>query len=51
MVTAKITETHEYDLVGRVVEIQDAPRASAAHIPVTGPVQRVLTGAALRVLG
>jgi hypothetical protein len=50
-VTAKITETHEYDIVGRVLEIQDAPRAAVAHIPATGPVQRVLTGASLRVLG
>jgi ribosomal protein S12 methylthiotransferase len=51
VVTAEITETHEYDMVGRVFDIQDAPRAATAHIPATGPVQRVLTGAALRVLG
>jgi hypothetical protein len=51
VVTAEISETHEYDLVGRVVEIQDAPRAVLAHLPATGPVQRLLTGAALRVLG
>jgi plasmid maintenance system antidote protein VapI len=50
IVTAEITETHEYDLVGRVVEILDVPRPALAHIPVTAPVQRVATGAALRIL-
>ena len=50
VVTAEITETHEYDMVGRVVEILDIPRPAVAHIPATAPVQRVLTGAALRVL-
>jgi ribosomal protein S12 methylthiotransferase len=50
LVTVEITETHEYDLVGRVVEILDVPRAAAAHAAVTGPVQRVATGAALRIL-
>ena len=50
VVTAEITETHEYDLVGRVVEIFDAPRARASQAAATAPVQRVATGAALRVL-
>jgi ribosomal protein S12 methylthiotransferase len=50
IVTVEITETHEYDLVGRVVEILDVPRPAAAHSAVTGPVQRVSTGAVLRVL-
>jgi hypothetical protein len=50
IVTAEIAETHEYDLVGRVVGIPDVPRPAAAHIPVTAPVQRVATGAALRIL-
>jgi ribosomal protein S12 methylthiotransferase len=50
VVTAEITETHEYDLVGRVVEILDIPRPAVAHIPATAPVQRVTTGAALRIL-
>jgi ribosomal protein S12 methylthiotransferase len=50
LVTVEITESHEYDLVGRVVEILDVPRAAAAHAAVTGPVQRVATGAALRIL-
>jgi ribosomal protein S12 methylthiotransferase len=48
IVTAEITETHEYDLVGRVIEILDVPRA--AQSAVTAPVQRVATGAALRIL-
>jgi ribosomal protein S12 methylthiotransferase len=51
VVTAEITESHEYDLVGRVVEILDVPRPAVAQIPTNAPVQRVLTGAALRVLG
>ena len=51
VVTAEITETHEYDLIGRVVEILELPRPAVAQIPETAPVQRVLTTAALRVLG
>ena len=50
LVTAEITETHEYDLVGRVVEILDVPRPRALQAAATAPVQRVATGAALRVL-
>jgi ribosomal protein S12 methylthiotransferase len=50
VITAEITETHEYDMVGRVVEILDVPRPAVAHIPATAPLQRVSTGAALRVL-
>ena len=52
VVTVEITETHEYDMVGRVVEILDVPRAVAAsaHPVVSGPLQRVATGAALRIL-
>ncbi len=50
VVTAEITETHEYDLVGRVVEILDVPRPSSVQVPLTAPVQRVATGAALRIL-
>jgi len=49
LVTVEITESHEYDLVGRVVEILDVPRPAAAQAAVTGPVQRVNTGAALRI--
>jgi ribosomal protein S12 methylthiotransferase len=50
IVTAEITETHEYDMVGKVVEILDVPRPMVAHIPLNAPVQRVLTGAMLRIL-
>jgi len=50
IVIVEITETHEYDLVGRVVEILDVPRPAAAQPAVTALVQRVSTGAALRVL-
>jgi ribosomal protein S12 methylthiotransferase len=50
--TVEISESHEYDLVGHVVEIQDAlpvVRPLAAS-PAMSPVQRISTGAALRVL-
>jgi ribosomal protein S12 methylthiotransferase len=50
VVTAEVTATHEYDLVGRVVEILDVPRPRAVHQAATAPVQRVSTGAALRIL-
>jgi ribosomal protein S12 methylthiotransferase len=50
IVTVGITETHEYDLVGRVVEILDVPRTAARQDAAIAPVQRVLTTAALRVL-
>ncbi len=50
VVTAEITETHEYDMVGRVVEILDVPRPAVAYVAANAPVQRVATGAALRVL-
>jgi len=50
VVTVEITETHEYDLVGRVVEIFDVPRVVAMESAATAPVQRVLTTAALRIL-
>ena len=49
LVTVEITESHEYDLVGRVAEILDVPRPTAAQAAVTAPVQRVNTGAALRI--
>jgi ribosomal protein S12 methylthiotransferase len=50
IVSAEISGTHEYDLVGRVMEILDVPRPAVAHIPAVAPVQRVSTGAALRIL-
>ena len=37
-------------MVGRVVEILDVPRPARRSIPATAPVQRVTTGAALRIL-
>ena len=50
VVTVEITETHEYDMVGRVVEVLDVPRPAAAQASATAPLQRVNTGAALRIL-
>jgi ribosomal protein S12 methylthiotransferase len=49
VVTVEITESHEYDLVARVVEILDVPRPAAAQVAATAPVQRVNTCAALRI--
>jgi ribosomal protein S12 methylthiotransferase len=64
MVMVEITESHDYDLVGRVVEIRDratpagqgmggahelAP-GNPATSPLTGAVRRISTGASLRVL-
>ena len=51
----EITESHDYDLVGRVVRVaQQSVRAhSGATMPdaaVAGPLQKISTGAALRVL-
>ena len=50
IVVAEIADTHEYDLVGRVVEILDIPGPRAAQAAPTAPLQRVPTGAALRIL-
>jgi hypothetical protein len=50
IITAEITETHEYDLIGRVVEILEVPRPALAQASSVAPVQRVSTGAALRIL-
>ena len=52
MAIVEITESHEYDLVARVVEVQEAPaivRPLAANAAMA-PVQKISTGAALRVL-
>jgi len=51
MVTVEITETHDYDLVGRVLEVSETaaarpPRAEA----LPNPIPRIATGAPLRVL-
>ena len=50
MVTVEIAETHDYDLVGSVVEVheQAAPSARAGAAP--NPMARIATGAPLRVL-
>ena len=52
MAVVEITESHEYDLVGRVVEIQESvpPAQSRAVNVAMAPVQKISTGAALRVL-
>jgi ribosomal protein S12 methylthiotransferase len=54
LVTVEITETHEYDMVGRVVEVLDAPRPSARQVISNAipnePLTRISTGASLRVL-
>ena len=50
LVTVEIAEAHEYDLVGRVVEIHEGPRTNAAL--VTQPASsRAGSDALLRVLG
>jgi hypothetical protein len=51
MVTVEITESHDYDIVGRVTEVSDA----VAALPVRAtappsPMPRIATGAPLRVL-
>jgi ribosomal protein S12 methylthiotransferase len=48
MVTVEITESHDYDVVGRVVEIlqSESPTVEFAG----NAVRRISTGAALRVL-
>ncbi len=55
LVRIEITEAHDYDLVGRVTEIErrtERPTmpTGAAVMPPQIPVQRIATGAALRVL-
>jgi ribosomal protein S12 methylthiotransferase len=55
LVRIEITEAHDYDLVGRVTEIvrraeMIAPAQGVAAMPPRIPVQRIATGAALRVL-
>ncbi len=51
----EITETHDYDLIGRVVSVLDRARELPQQHPVVLPdhqtVTRIATGAALRVLG
>jgi ribosomal protein S12 methylthiotransferase len=55
LVRLEITEAHDYDLVGRVTEIvrrAQSPNvlANAAAMPPAIAVQRIATGAALRIL-
>ena len=55
LVRIEITEAHDYDLVGRVTEIvrrteKPTMPAGAPVMPAQTPVQRISTGAALRVL-
>jgi ribosomal protein S12 methylthiotransferase len=47
----EITETHDYDLVGRVVWVTEAAGPRAAHAEAApDPMPRITTGAPLRVL-
>ena len=48
MVTVEITESHDYDLVGRVLEVSEAAPAPPEALP--HPMPRISTGAPLRVL-
>ncbi len=51
MATVEITEAHEYDLVGRVVEMRDAAPSGTLEAGIAAAqIGRVGTGAALRVL-
>ncbi len=48
MVTVEITASHDYDLVGRVMEVREALPVMAG--PAVAPARTISTGAALRVL-
>jgi len=51
MVTVEITETHDYDLVGRVMKVSEAVAARPARAEaLPNPMPRIATGAPLRVL-
>lgn len=51
LVRIEITEAHDYDLVGRVTHVVRRAVRPALHMePAAIPVQRIATGAALRVL-
>ncbi len=51
MVTVEITETHDYDLVGRVLEVSEIVAAGPARAEaLPNPMPRIATGAPLRVL-
>jgi len=48
MVAVEITKSHDYDLVGRVLEVRESMAKIAA--PIVSPARTISTGAALRVL-
>jgi ribosomal protein S12 methylthiotransferase len=49
--TVKITETHDYDLIGRVIELMDRVAPSPIRDNANcSPMPRIATGAPLRVL-
>jgi hypothetical protein len=48
MVTVEITASHDYDLVGRVVQVREA--SPVIPVAVIAPARTISTGAALRVL-
>jgi ribosomal protein S12 methylthiotransferase len=48
MVTVEITKSHDYDLVGRVLEVHEAVPVASEAVPAQ--VRSIPTGAALRVL-
>jgi ribosomal protein S12 methylthiotransferase len=49
-VRVEITEAHDYDLVGRVVEVVEAPRQDARRAAAPGALRPVPAGASLRIL-
>jgi ribosomal protein S12 methylthiotransferase len=50
MVTVEIAKSHDYDLVGRVVQVREAVPAGAVRTETPAPMPRIATGAPLRVL-
>jgi ribosomal protein S12 methylthiotransferase len=51
MVTVEIAKSHDYDLVGHVVEVNETVASrSAGAGPLPNPMPRIATGAPLRVL-
>ncbi len=54
IVTVEITESHDYDLVGRVIKVLEASPRTAAGVPLPAPApnpsRQVATGAPLRIL-
>jgi ribosomal protein S12 methylthiotransferase len=49
-VRVEITEAHDYDLVGRVVEVVEAPRQDGRRAAAPGALRPVPAGASLRIL-